>query len=346
MNSAIPPYRVAITDCLAPPATIEDTVLAGLAHVECLQARSVADLKNRLSPFHGLLVYHDVSLPAELIAELDQCRVIVRCGVGYDNIDLAAAGRRGIPVCNVPDYGVDEVADHAIGMMLACTRGFLVAERRLRHTLSPWDRHALPIVQRLTGATLGVVGCGRIGTATALRAKALNMQVLICDPYLPPGTEKALGVTRTDLRSLLGASDVVSLHTPLTEETRGLLNSEMLALMKPTAFLVNTARGAVVDIGALADALRRHAIAGAAIDVFPSEPPSTDNPLIRLWQEPSDPPINLVITPHVAYYSDPALTEMRTRGAEEAARVLRNQPPRCCVNQPWLRVPPSQTADK
>ena len=327
-------HEVAITDSLAPPATIEEEVLKDLARVVCLQARSIAELRGRLSGFQGLIVFHEVALPAEIIDGLEACRVIVRCGVGVDNIDLRAANDRGIPVCNVPDYGVDEVADHAIGLMLACNRGIMLSERRLRRTLAPWDRRAVQPILRLAGATMGIIGCGRIGTATALRAKALKLRVMIYDPYLPPGIEKALGVIRTDLATLLSESDVVSLHTPLTEETRHLVDGQALRRMKPSAVLINTSRGAVVDVTALADALREKRLGGAGIDVLPVEPPRANEPLIRLWQEELDPPINLILTPHTAYYSETALVEMRTRAAEEVRRVLRGEAPKCCVNRP------------
>jgi D-3-phosphoglycerate dehydrogenase/C-terminal binding protein len=268
---------------------------------------------------------------------MERCRVIVRSGVGFDNVDLAEAGRRGIYVCNVPDYGVDEVADHAIGMMLALNRGLLLADRRLRDSLSPWDYTATRPVHRLAGATMGVVGLGRIGTATALRAKALKMRVLACDPYIASGVDKAVGVQMAELDELLAASDVVSLHVPLTDDTRHLIDARALGLMKPAAVLVNTARGAVVDVDALAAALAERRIAGAGIDVLPVEPPGADSALIRLWREEADPPINLILTPHSAFYSEQGLAEMRVKGAREIGRVLRGELPRNCVNQGFMR---------
>jgi lactate dehydrogenase-like 2-hydroxyacid dehydrogenase len=282
----------------------------------------------------ALLVYHEVSITGELIAAMDHCRVIVRCGAGYDNIDLAAAANKGIVVSNTPDYGVDEVADHAIALMLACNRRLLVAERRLRFAdpLAPWDRGAVEPVHRLAGSTFGVIGCGRIGAATALRAKALKMRVLVHDPYFPSGMDKVLGISRVDLQTLLVQSDVVSLHTPLTGETRHLINAQTLSAMKATAYLINTARGAVVDIHALASALRERRLAGAGIDVLPEEPPTPDNPLIQLWRETGPDPVNLVITPHTAYYSGASLIEIRTKASAEAARVLRGERPQNQVN--------------
>ena len=329
--------KVVITDYLAPPADIEANELRGLATVDCLQARSNEQLRGRLREADAVIVFHEITLPADLIGELVTCRLIVRCGVGFDAVDIRAAGARGIPVCNVPDYGVDEVADHAIGLMLACIRGIVRADRAVRFSLAPWDKRAVGSVPRLARLTLGIIGFGRIGSATALRAKALKMRVLACDPYLRPGTEKVLGVELVELNTLLEASDVVSLHTPLTDETRNLIDGHALARMKPSAFLINTARGAIVDVDALADALRAGRLAGAGIDVLPCEPPNSDLPLIKLWQEQNEPFVNLVLTPHTAFYSDAGMIEMRTKAAREIARALRGEPLHNCVNSEFLR---------
>ena len=328
--------KVYIPDCLKPPLPIEEGILSGLAELICLGAGCVEDLKGRMTDADGILLYHEVSLTPEIIGELRQCKSIVRCGVGFDNVDIEAAGRKGIQVSNVPDYGVDEVADHAIGMMLCCNRGIMKAERRLRKTLAPWNAEAVEPVFRISGSTLGIIGCGRIGSATALRARALRMNVLVYDPYLRPGIDKALGVTQVSLEQLLQRSDVVSLHTPLTEETRHTINESTLGMMKKTAILVNTARGAVVDTEALARVLDAGGIAGAGIDVLATEPPNSDMGLIRLWQEERNPPVNLVITPHTAYFSESGFDEMRTKGAVELARVLRWEPPLNCVNTQFL----------
>jgi len=317
---------------------IEEAELAGLAGVHCLLAKSADELIGKVDDADALIVFHEVSIPRQVIEHLHRCKVIVRCGAGFDNVDLAAAGQRGIYVCNVPDYGIDEVADHAIALMLACNRGLLLAERRLRETLAPWNYHAVAPQFRLCEATLGIIGLGRIGTATALRAKALRMRVLAYDPYVRSGHDKAIGVQMTEFEPLLRESDVVSLHVPLTDETRGMIDAAALAMMKPTAILVNTARGAVVDTDALAAALEAGRLGGAGIDVLPVEPPGADAPLIRLWRR-RDPPVNLVITPHSAFYSEGALVEMRAKAAREVARVLRGQPPRNCVNAQFLQRP-------
>lgn len=330
-------YQVIVTDYLPPPPQIEMEKLAGVAEVECLLAKSADELVGKVEKADALIVFHEVTVPRKVIEKLTRCRAIVRCGTGYDQIDLAAAGERNIPVSNVPDYGVDEVADHAIALALACNRKLLVAERRLREGLDPWNYHAVEPVFRLSEATMGIIGLGRIGTATALRAKGLRMKVLACDPYLRPGLDKAVGVEMVTFDRLLAECDIVSLHVPLTDETRGMINAAALARMKPGAILVNTARGAVVDVQALAAALRAGGISGAGLDVLPIEPPSADDPLIRLWREKQDRPVNLVLTPHTGFYSESGLVEMRIKAADEVARALTGQPLRNCVNVELLR---------
>lgn len=332
-------YRVVVTDYLPPPPTIELQRLAGLASLECLLAKSADELVGKVETADALIVFHEVTIPRRIIERLTHCRAIIRCGTGYDQIDLAAAGERGIPVCNVPDYGVDEVADHAIALAFACNRKLLVAERRLRGTLTPWDYHAVEPVFRLSEATMGIIGLGRIGTATALRAKGLRMRVLACDPYLRPGMDKAVGVSMVDLDHLLAESDIVSLHVPLTDETRNMIDAAALRKMKPNTILVNTARGAVVDVGALAVALREGRISGAGLDVLPTEPPTAADPLIALWREQVDRPVNLVLTPHTGFYSESGLVEMRIKAADEVARALAGRPLRNCVNGEWLSGP-------
>ena len=329
-------FEVVVTDYLAPPPTIETRQLSGLATLRCLLARSADELIGKVETADALIVFHEVTVPRRIIDRLTRCRAIVRCGTGYDQIDLVAAGQRGIPVCNVPDYGVDEVADHAIALALACNRRLLVAERRLRAGLAPWDYHAVEPVFRLSEATMGIIGLGRIGTATAMRARGLRMRVLACDPYLRPGLDKAVGVTMVELDELLAESDIISLHVPLTDETRGMIDAAALRKMKPGAILVNTARGAVVDDQALAAALREGRIGGAGLDVLPAEPPRATDPLIALWQEQVNPPVNLVLTPHTGFYSESGMVEMRVKAADEVARALTGRPLRNCVNCDWL----------
>ncbi len=329
-------FKVVVTDYIGPEVEVEQSIIGELAGIETLLARSVAELEGKVEDADAIIIFHEVSLPEEVINRLKNCRIIVRGGVGYDAVDYRCAGRLGIPVCNVPDYGVDEVADQAIGMMIALNRGFLKVERGLKDSLEPWDCRAVQPVKRLSGATLGIVGLGRIGQATAQRARAMQMKIIAYDPYLRPGTEKVFGVEMVSFDELLLRSDVVSLHAPLTEETDGLIDNDALSKMKPNAILVNTSRGSVVDTAALVQALRSGNISGAGIDVLPIEPPREDEPLIELWRESNETNVNLILTPHTAFYSAEAMLEIRTKTAMEVARALRGEKLVNCVNSQWL----------
>jgi len=329
-------FKVPITDYVSPPAVYEEEVLSPIADVSCLEQTHESGLMGKIEDADALIVFHTIKVSALSIQRLQKCRAIVRCGVGYDNVDLAAAGEKGIYVCNVPDYGTDEVADHAIALMLACARGLTFTERRLRKTLVPWNYLAATPLRRLAGSTLGIIGLGRIGTATALRAKALRMKVVANDPYLADGYDKALGVPLLSLDELLAVSDVVSVHTPLNPETTGIVGAPQLARMQPHAILVNTARGKCVDAGAVAEALKTRKIGGAGLDVLPDEPPGAEHPIVKLWQQ-EDPPVNLILTPHNAFYTEQSREEMRTKAALEVRRILLGEKPRNPVNLEFLK---------
>jgi D-3-phosphoglycerate dehydrogenase/C-terminal binding protein len=329
-------FKVPITDYVSSPAVYEEEVLSPIAKVPCLEQTHESGLVGKIEDADALIVFHTIQVSAFSIQRLQKCRAIVRCGVGYDNVDLAAAGAKGIYVCNVPDYGTDEVADHALALMLACARGLAFTERGLRKTLSPWNFLAASPLQRLAGATLGVIGLGRIGTATALRAKGFRMKVVACDPYLPDGYDKALGVTMLSLDELMSGSDIVSVHTPLTPETTKIVGAAQLAKMKPQGILINTARGKCVDAQAVAEALRAGKIGGAGLDVLPDEPPAKDDLIVRLWQQES-PPMNLILTPHNAFYTEQSREEMRTKAALEVRRILLGEKPRNPVNLEFLK---------
>lgn len=283
----------------------------------------------------GLVCYHDVMVDAALLDRMPRCRVIVRAGVGFDNIDLDAAGRRGIAVCNTPDYGTTDVADHAIALTLSFLRGIPSYDAAIRaDPVAGWRFDAAATVRRLSTQCFGIVGLGRIGTATALRARALGMRVVFFDPYRPTGTELSLGIDRcATLDDLLGRADVVSLHTPLTTETRHLMNAQAFAAMKPDAILVNTGRGGVVDLTALTHALESRQISAAALDVLEIEPPAPDSPLVAAWRAP-DSPIRdkVILTPHAAFYSPSSLVDLRGKSAATARGYLLNGTSRDLVN--------------
>jgi len=328
-------HKVIVTDFITDSLEPERSVLSDIADVIALNATEEDDLVGNVEDAAALMVYHALfRLSRRTIDRLGACRIITRCGVGYDNIDLAAARQRSIPVTNVPDYGTEEVADSAIGMILALTRGIHELNSRTRAAHGDWKYLQAAPLYRLRGRTLGVLGLGRIGSAVAIRGKALGMRVMFYDPYIPDGCDKALGVTRIEsLDELLAQTDVLTLHTPLTDETRHMINERTLAKMKRGSYLVNTARGAIVDTGAIADALASGRLAGAGLDVLESEPPPADHPLIVAWRDPSHPAHHkLILNPHAAFYCEEGLTEMRIKGAQSCRRALLGQPLRNVVN--------------
>ena len=238
---------------------------------------------------------------------------------------------RGIPVANVPDYGTEEVADTAIGMMLALSRGVHFMNSRLREGEGPWMYTQVAPLWRLRGRAFGIVGLGRIGTAAALRAKAFGMEVLFYDPYKADGCDKSLGVHRVEtLDEILARSFVLSLHCPLSEETRHLINAQLIARMQAGSYLINTARGAVVDTTALPEAIACGKLAGAGIDVLEHEPPSPDHPLLAAWRDPGHPAHHrLILNPHAAFYCEEGLLDMRSKGAEACRRALGTAAEKC-----------------
>ncbi len=325
---------VVITDFVAGPLEIERRVLGEIADIVALDAYSEDEILARIADADAIMMYHTVSITERTISRLKHCKVIVRCGVGYDNVDWRLARKHGIDVCNVPDYGTEEVADSAIGMMLTLTRGIHLLNSRLRDNQGEWlYKQAYPI-SRLRGKVFGVIGLGRIGSAAALRAKALGMEVIFYDPYAPDGRDKALGVRRVEtLDELLAQSHVVSAHCPLTSETYHIIGKEQIARMPRGAFLVNTSRGGVVDVTAIPDALASGHLAGAAIDVLEIEPPADDHPLLVAWRDPNHPAYDrLILNPHSAFYCEEGMVEMRAKGSESCRRALLGLPQRNVVN--------------
>ena len=330
----MPRFRVCIADFVTADLAPELGQLGDLAEVVALDARTEADLHGPVDDADAVMLYHDVGIRRDTIARLTNCKLIVRCGVGFDNVDHRFARERGIPVCNVPDYGTEEVADSAIGLMLSLTRGINQMNNRLQRGEGPWSYAPSVPLRRLRGRVFAVVGLGRIGTAAALRAKALGMDVVFYDPLKPDGYDKAVGLRRAEtLDDLLRQAFVLSTHCPLTPETRGLIDARAISLMPDGSYLVNTARGAVVDTTAIPDAIRSGKLAGAAIDVFPHEPPPPDHPLLAAWRDPADPCHDRVIlNPHSAFYSEEGLLDMRIKGAAACRRALLGEPLRNVVN--------------
>lgn len=326
--------RVVITDFIDDDLAIEKEILGDVATVEALNASDETAIQGVIDTADAVMMYHNLSMSAQTIDRLQQCQVIVRCGVGFDNIDYVRARSRGIPVVNVPDYGTEEVADSAIGMMLALTRGIVQYNARLQTTQQSWSYQIAKPLRRLRGRVFGIIGFGRIGIATARRAQALGMDVHFYDPLVPDGYDKVIGVTRVEsLETLLRCAFALSLHCPLTDQTREMINASSLAWMPPGSYLINTARGGLIDVAAIPEALASGRLAGAGIDVLPDEPPSADNPLVAAWQNPDHPAHErLILNPHAAFYSEEGFEDMRRKGAQACRRALTGEPLRNVIN--------------
>ena len=278
-------------------------------------------------------------VPDEFRSKLERCRILVTPKVGFDNIDLAAWSELGIPVCNVPDYGTQEVADHAMALLLSLMKGITFHTRELKQDPRGLWRPALnPYGKRLSACVFGVVGLGRIGTAAALRAKAFGMDVVVYDPYISNGSELAVGVRRVhSLTELFSQCDIVSLHAPLSAETEKLINAEVLAASKPGLVLINTARGPIIDLDALYEALRADQIQAVGLDVLPVEPADPDHPLIKAWAAGEDwIDHRLLLTPHSAFFTPESVYDMRYKGGEVALTYLQQGRLQNCVNGDFI----------
>jgi phosphoglycerate dehydrogenase-like enzyme len=253
-------------------------------------------------------------------------RAICRMGVGYDNLDRVAAAERQIMILNVPDYGTTEVADHAMALALSLRRGLLLHHEAQRaDPPAAWRYIVDPLVRRSSVQTFGIVGMGRIATAVALRAKAFGFRVVFFDPHLPNGVELGLGIHRAaTLEELLQQTDTLSVHAPLTRETRGMLGLRELSLLPRDAVVVNTARGPIIDIDALATLLKSGHLAGVGLDVVPIEPPVEPVPeLIRAYRARESWTLGrLIITPHSAFFTPQAWDDIRTKSAETMRAAL------------------------
>jgi phosphoglycerate dehydrogenase-like enzyme len=279
------------------------------------------------------------ALTADILARMTRCRLIVQGGVGFNHIDIAVAAELGIPVCNTPDYGTTEVADHAIALLLALSRGIPHYDADLRLPSTRWVPQRLQPVRRLRGLRAGVVGLGRIGLATAQRMRGFDLRIGFFDPYLAPGIEHALGFRRFgSLGELMAGSDVVSLHCPLTPATQGMVGADAMAALPDGAVLINTARGGLIDLDALDVALRSGRLAGAGLDVLPAEPIERDHPLVLEWMRGAEwLRGRLLVTPHVAFHAPESVADMRRLSMRTIAQYFRDGTLRAPVNEPLPR---------
>ncbi len=320
------PVTVLYPESDYPDDSVERRIFGPEVRVIMRSTNAVSELSDEDCAAADGLMLRRLGVTGHELARFTKLRCVVRMGVGYDAIDRKAAAERQIVVCNVPDYGTTEVADHAIALVLALRRGLLLHhEWQRKDPPAPWRAVFDPLIRRLSVLTFGIVGLGRIGTATALRAKALGFRVVFFDPYRPNGAELAIGVQRAQtLEELLRQTDTLSVHAPLTPETRGMIGREQLLLMPKGGVLVNTARGPVVDIGALLELLKAGHLAGVGLDVVPVEPPAEPLPELILAYRAREPWTEgrLIITPHSAYHDPEAWEDIRVKGAETMRAAL------------------------
>jgi D-3-phosphoglycerate dehydrogenase len=317
----MPSFHVTVSDSVFPNLDPARQVLSSIgAELRMSDSSTPESIVSAATSSDALLVTY-AKITADMIQKMPKCRVISRFGIGVDNVDIQAATAAGIVVTKVPDYCIDEVSDHAMALLLAIVRKIPSSSARTHG--GRWEMKAVVPIHRLRDSVLGLAGFGRIPQLVAPKAKAFGMKVIAYDPFVPEDVFKSAGVDRVDLPQLLATSDYISIHTPLTAETQRLFNRDTFARMKRGAYVVNTARGPIIDEAALVEALDSGQIAGAALDVMTQEPP----PASPLFGRD-----NVIITPHTSFYSEESLVELQVKAAQEVVAVLSGKSPRNPVN--------------
>jgi D-3-phosphoglycerate dehydrogenase len=319
--------KIVVTDYDYPSIDLEEEMIKGAGFgFQAGHAKTEDEAIAIASGADGVIAQY-APMTERVLESLPRCKVISRYGVGLDNVDVEAATRQGIIVCNAPRYCINEVSNHAIALMLALSRKVVAANAEIRRGI--WDAVGLAPIMDPAAQVVGVVGLGNIGRTLVKKVIALGNPCIAYDPYKDEDLFRSLGVERVDLEALLRKADIVSLHTSLTKETYHLIGEEELSMMKPTAFLINTSRGKVVDQKALYRALKEKRIAGAALDVLEEEPPTKDDPLLSLD--------SLILTPHLAFYSDDSIRRLRTTVTGSVIQVLRGETPEYVANPDVLK---------
>jgi len=314
-------FHVTVSDSVFPNLDPARQVLATIgAELRMADTPTPEGIVAAAASSDALLVTY-AKITADMIRKMPNCRVISRFGIGVDNVDIEAATAASIVVTKVPDYCIDEVSDHAMALLLAVVRKIPSSSARTHS--GRWEMKAVVPIHRLRGSVLGLAGFGRIPQLVAPKAQAFGMKVVAYDPFIPADVFSRAGVEKVELPALLETSDYISVHTPLTPETKGLFNRDTFAQMKRGAYIVNTARGPIIDEAALAEALDSGQIAGVGLDVMTQEPPPT-SPLFGRD--------NVIITPHTSFYSEESLVELQVKAAQEVVAVLSGKSPRNPVN--------------
>ncbi len=320
-------FKVAITNIYVKPLDIEKQILGDIAELSIAdrQLTTEDDLLNFARHCHALMVSAVEPVTRRVIEEMPQLRVISRYGIGVDNVDVKAATERGVLVTNVPDYGLDEVADHAFTLILAITRKLVIIDKSLKEGLWFEVQSKVKPLNSPSSQVLGLLGFGNIAKRVAIRAKPFGYKVIAYDPWVKRWEFTLLGVERVaSLEELLKKSDAISIHVSLTEESRHMLGEKQLKMMKRTACLVNTSRGPVIDQKALTRALQDGIVGGAALDVYETEPLSRDDPLRKLE--------NTILTPHISWYTEQSQERLKREAAKAVSDALMGRRPEFLVN--------------
>ena len=310
---------------------LEELTKAGVdLSIHQLKFRPEAEVVEQLIDA-DVIVVNMVKMDESLLSKLPRCKLLIRHGIGYDNVDVAACTKLGIQFAYQPDYCVEDVAEHAISLIFACARKVTQSRKVLEDSSrnGQWDFSNLFPIYRMDGKTLGIMGIGRIGSTVYRKLKSFGFKILACDPYLSEERKKNYDVTYVDQETLFRNSDFITLHTPSTPETRQIVNAKTLGWMKPTAFLINTSRASMIDTEALVEALKNRQIAGAAIDVFDVEPPPISHPLFGLD--------NATLTPHLGWASEEAGWAIRRSIVNDILAYAEGKPARCVVNKETLQ---------
>ena len=317
-------FKVVLTDNIFPDLFIERSMLAEI-DAEFIEVKDPAKLKEECKDADAVVNTY-LQMTSEIIGDMEKCRLIIRNGVGVNTIDVDACSAKGIMVANIPTYCLDEVATHAIALLLAVTRKIPLLFDCVKQGV--WDvKNAIPVYS-LAEKTLGLVGFGKIPRIVNEKAKAFELKVITYDPFVTAEMAREAGVQKVEQDELLEKSDYISIHCPLTPETKGMFNKEAFKKMKNTAFIINTARGPIINEPDLADALKEGQIAGAGLDVLEKDEIDINNPLLKMN--------NVVITPHAAWYSEEAMVRRRVETIESVVSVLKGGEPQSLVNRKQL----------
>jgi len=295
---------------------LEKKILGSKYEIITLNNEDIKNSRNILKDIDGVLAWHENNYDKKVLNDLSKCKIIVRVGVGFNNVDINYAKNKKIAVCNVPDYGINDVADHTMTLILMLLKKINMYSEKVKKKLDwSWGNHNK--LKRIQECTLGILGCGRIGSSVALRAKSFGMKIVIFDPFLSPGYEKTLGVKREfGLKKFLKQLDVLSIHAPLTNITKNMVNDDFLSNMKKKSILINTARGQIVEKSSIYKFLKKGHLSGVGFDVYPDEPPSQNDKLYIAWKNNNlNFQDNIIFTPHCAFLNKQSFIELREKAA-------------------------------